>query len=266
MIDSTPLGQAIVFDQQGVMQVPNRPYTVIDSALREVPAPLNPDDGPGWRTVEEMTASIRRNAPEPKGLPEGAPNPNTVYLKDGQYVRYVVDTAEAATTYIRDGRVMRDVRFTPRLVSLTLKGARAASAAGTTPCDWWSGFTWIRRGQIPERDFKVMQKLAEHSNIGDVLTFEQPVSPTDEAVIRHQVEHLNRVRPTLPIETADTLAGEVKDAQSVPFPEAAKALPDGPTPTTDFVPSAAVQGSARPNADPDSHRRGPGRPPKSEAV
>lgn len=260
MIDNSAFGQAVILDSQGAMQVPNRPYAVLDSAMREVPGPLlgAPNDGPGWRTVEEMTASIRRNAPEARGLPEGAPNPNTVYLKDGQYVRYVVDTSEAALPFIRDGRVKRPVRFTLRLVSLTLKGARAASAvvsaddAPRTPCDWWSGYTWIRKGTIPERDFKVMQRMAGNSGIGDALLFEQDVSPTDESVIRHQVEHLNRTRPTLPIETAGTIGADVTAAQSVPFPEAAQASPDGETPTTDFVP--------------EQPKRGPGRPPKSEAV
>jgi hypothetical protein len=256
-VESTALGQVVTLDQTGTVQVPNQPYISISEYTSQMVR------GQSWRTVEEMTASIKRSAPGvpdekgyPRGfgLPEGSPNPNAIYMKDGQYIRYVVDTREPTERYVSGGVVRERIKFVPRMVSLTLAGARAAVAAVTETsvykhCDFWNGFTWIRDGHIPERDFPTMAKRAAEGADGAELVFEQPVSPNDEAVIRHQIAHIERTRPTLPIEDVP-VAGTVTAAQSVPFPEATSAVPDGDTPTADFVP--------------EPPKRGPGRPPKTE--
>src|SRR5947209_8004779 len=96
----------------GTVQMPNRPYAVIEAEMSKI------QGGHAWPSVEALASSLKTGAPEPRGLPEGAPNPNTVYLKNGQYVRYVVDTSEAQQPYVKDGVVTRDVPFTVRMVSL----------------------------------------------------------------------------------------------------------------------------------------------------
>lgn len=251
-MESVALGQAVSIDASGVVQTPKSPYVNIQEKMSDV--------RPGWRSVQEMMSSIRRNAPgvpddagypRGSGLPPDAPNPNVVYLKDGAYIRYVIDTSEATERIVKGGRVIERVKLTPRMVCLSLDAARAASSVGNK-ADYWNGFTWIRNGYIPERDFPTMAKVAAMGTIGAELVFEQPVSASDEAVIRHQMQHIERTRPTLPIETADTIGGDVMAAQSVPFPEAESVVAaDGEPPTGDFVSSEPT-------------KRGPGRPRKDE--
>lgn len=237
MVVDGAYGQAIVLDMSGTIQVPNSPYTVIESEMNKLQR-MNT-----WPNIQAMMSSIKRNAPEPKGLPDGAPNPNTVYQKDGQYIRYTIDSSEARENYVEDGIVKERIPFTARMVSLSLDGARKASGAlkadgTTTRCDYWNGFTWLRNGYTPERDFPVIAQQSSRSVDGQRLVFSQPVSPTDEARIRHEVAHMDRTRPTLPVEMASTIDAPVSAAQSVPFPEADSVTYDAVAPTEDFTPPA----------------------------
>lgn len=227
------LGQVVTID--GSIAAPRMPYPQIDSEMNKI------HRSNVWPTVDAMLASIRQNAPEPKGLPEGAPNPNTVYLKNGQYVRYIVDTSETAEPFVENGVVKRPISFKTRAVSLSLEGARKATAAGTD-CDYWNGFTWFRKGYTPERDFPVMMHQASLGVAGERLIFAQPVSPSDEAQIRHEVSHMDRSRPTLPVGSIDAT---VSAAQSVPFPEADAPAPASTAPTDDFTPPEASRKPAR---------------------
>lgn len=272
MVVDTSYGQAIVLDMSGTVQVPNSPFAVIESEMNKV------QKGHAWPNVEAMMSSIRRNAPEAKGLPKDAPNPNQIYNRDGQYIRYVIDSSEIREHYVENGVVMERVALAIRNVSLSLEGARRASGTlksdgTTTHCDYWNGFTWLRNGYTPERDFPVMVQQASRSVDGTRLVFSQPVSPTDEARIRHEVSHMDRTRPTLPVETADTIAGETVAAASVPFPEADSVTYDAVAPTEDFNPNVTppirlpaddgdLPSFDREDDDEDKSKRRPGRPRK----
>lgn len=243
MVVDASYGQAIVLDMSGTVQVPNTPYAVIESEMNKVQRTNPGEIGPSWPNLQAMLGSIKRNAVPAQGLPKDAPNPNQVYLHDGQYIRYVIDSSETREHYVENNVVHERISLVIRNVSLSLEGARRASgtlkADGTvTHCDYWNGFTWLRNGYTPERDFPVMAQQASRSVQGTRLVFSQPVSPTDEARIRHEVSHMDRTRPTLPVETADTIAGEAVAAASVPFPEADSVTYDEEAPTEDFTPPA----------------------------
>mgnify|MGYP001586543406 CR=1 FL=1 len=182
-MEQTGLGDALVLDASGVVQAPNLPYTVIDSAMRLI--------RPSHPSMQAVLASIKENAPQPHGLPPGAPDPNEIFLKDGKYVRYVIDSTEPREKFVAvlpDGRseVRERLRFTSRLVCPSLEAARKAVAAGQK-ADFWNGYTWIRDGYKPERDFPVMAAQAARMVDGDEIVFEQAVSSTEEAAIRHSV-------------------------------------------------------------------------------
>lgn len=249
-MEDTQYGQAIVLDSSGSIGVPNRPYPIIDEHVAKLS--VLPDKKQGWPTLQHMLASIRANAPEPKGLPEKCPNPNQIYRQDtGQIVRYVINSDETREHFVGvDGRVHERLRVTARLVSLTLEGARAAAQAGNK-CDYWNGFTWVRDGYIPERDFPVMAQMASRGVDGGELVFDQPVSATSEAQIRHHVSAMDRARPTIPYEEADTIPGQVTASASVPFPTVDD---DDSTDEGDPLADADLVGAVP--------RRGPGRPRK----
>jgi hypothetical protein len=90
-------------------------------------------------------------------------------------------------------------------VALSLEAARLATdkrdpEKGDPETDFWCGYTWIRGGYSPELVAPVAVQMAtQHA---PVLTFDQPASPTDVARIRHEVSRIDRVNPTLPIETS----------------------------------------------------------------
>jgi hypothetical protein len=170
-------------------QAPQRPYALLEDQMARVAV--------GYRTMEDLQTAMAA-APEPQGLPAGAPNPNEVVQdRNGEYVRYV-PSQDAIEQFERDGQVMQRVRFTPRYVALTMEGARAATQEGRET-DYWNGFTWLRGGYKPERDFPVMAQQAAGAN-QEPMVFEQVASPSDVAVLRHAVRQADLARAPLPVE------------------------------------------------------------------
>lgn len=204
-------GQAIgtvaspVFDSGGFMVAPKPSYGSIEQWGKEF--------RPFWESVDQMAASIQANAPEPTGLPLGAPSPNTVYKDErGRLYRHVVDpnfTREPFVARADDGteEVHERMQFTKNWVALSLKDARDATdrtKTGEPPTDFWCGFTWLRGGYSQERyEYTELQKLAVEFD-SRPLVFDQTASPTDAARIRHEVANMDRRNPTLPIETSAT--------------------------------------------------------------
>jgi hypothetical protein len=150
---NNPSGQAIgavaspVFDGSGFAILPKPSYASIEQWGREF--------RPVWNSIDEMAASIQANAPEPTGLPPGAPNPNTVYRDDrGRYYRHVVDpnfTREPFVARDDDGadEVHERMQFVKNWVALSLREARDATdriKSGEPVTDFWCGFTWLRGG------------------------------------------------------------------------------------------------------------------------
>ncbi len=170
-------------------QAPQRPYALLEDHMASVTS--------GYRTVDALKAALKA-APTPDGLPDGAPDPNDVVEVNGELVRYVVsqDTKEH---FVRDGQVMERVRFTPRYVSLSMEGARVASQEGRET-DYWNGFTWLRNGFKPERDFPSMMAAAQSAD-GEPLVFDQPAASADVAVLHHEMRRADATRPSLPVES-----------------------------------------------------------------
>ena len=182
----------LVIDSNGVVQAPRLGYAVLQEALSAV--------RPQWSSIEELKQSLL-NAPKAQGLPEGAPNPNELFMHQGEMVRYVVDSREQRVPYVNDaGQVVEDVKFRRVAVSLTLEGSRRASDNGIET-DFWNGFTWLRGGYSPERDFPSMMKAIEVAAEGDSFTFTQPLPDTDVAVVRHQINRLDQQRPPMRVQT-----------------------------------------------------------------
>ncbi len=169
---------------------PQRPYALLEDHL------YAPE---GYRTLEDLQGALA-GQDAPSGLPKGAPSPYEVKDEGGDLVRYVV-SAEPQETVIIDGAVKNRIRFAKRYVSLTKAGARAADEAGR-PTDFWNGFTWLRGGVKPEKDFAVMahqQQLGET----DGMVFEVDASPSDAAVLRHQVARMDLATPPVPVERSE---------------------------------------------------------------
>lgn len=167
---------------------PQRPYALLEDHMATITN--------GYPSVEALKAALK-NAPEPADLPKGAPNPNDLVEYQGGLVR-LVPSSDFRETVIVDGVAKERVRFVRRAVSLTMDGARIASQNGVET-DYWNGFTWLRNGFKPERDFAVM---AHQSALGasEDLVFDLDASPSSEAVLRHQVARLDANRPPVPVE------------------------------------------------------------------
>lgn len=170
-----------------VGQAPNRPYALLEDYMKV---------NDGYRDLDALNAALA-NEPAPDSLPKGAPNPNEVVDEGGSLVRYVPSN-EARESFVRDGVVRERVRFTRRGVALSMDAARVASQHGT-PTDYWNGFTWLRDGFKPEKDFPVMAKTARNG-AADELVFDIEASPSAAATIRHEVGRLDAARAPLPVE------------------------------------------------------------------
>jgi hypothetical protein len=107
---------------------PQRPHAALEDRLGAF------THGP--RSFEDLAAS----------LPDGE---EIEQDENGEWVRYVPVHRETAKD--ADGNVVNVLEDVPRYVALTMEAARAATAAGRET-DWWSGFTWMRRGYKPEKD------------------------------------------------------------------------------------------------------------------
>lgn len=171
---------------------PQRPYALLEDHLASVTG--------GFRSVDDLKAALA-SAPAPEGLPKGAPNPNEVTTdRYGDLVRYVVAT-DGPDRYVNErGQIMDRVRFVPRYVALSQEQARAADTPDR-PTDSWNGFTWLRGGYKPERDFPVMMQQSR-GQADQPRVFEQPASATDVAVIHHEMRRAEAARPSLPVEDA----------------------------------------------------------------
>jgi hypothetical protein len=176
-------------------QAPQRPYALLEDAMASVVG--------GWASLEALQASLK-SAPEPQGLPKGAPDPNAVEGGEGGMFRYVV-SQDTRDRVVVDDQIHETLRFERRGVSLTQQGARAASENGT-PTDYWNGYTWLREGYKPERDFPVMMQAAATAGADRELTFTVPVSATEAATLRHEVARIESARPPLPVERSSTRA------------------------------------------------------------
>jgi hypothetical protein len=214
----------IVFDSQGVAQPPQRPYPIIEQYQRMYRT--------GWASLDELNASLQ-TAPPAGGLPDGAPSPNAVFLEDGMLVRYVIDPDVKREPFVQDGAVNERIQFRRQYVALTLEGARAATDKrnideGEPETDFWCGYTWIRGGYSAERTFPVMVQARQEGRRGSELVFNAPMSPTDAARIRHEVAHMDRTSPTLPVETsqASGMARPSSEPKRGRPPKAATSTPD----------------------------------------
>lgn len=198
-------GQAtnVVIDANGMSVAPQRPYTLLESWERAFVAE--------WESVEAMGASIQASPP-PGGLPDGAPNPNSVFREEGtgKLCRYVVDPDVARDKFVQqtdDGHeeVRERTAFRLQYVALSLAAAREATDRrnvdrGDPETDFWCGYTWIRGGYSPERWAPVAVQMQTQGKPS--LVFDQPASPSDVARLRHEISRLDRTTAPMPIEAA----------------------------------------------------------------
>lgn len=169
-------------------QAPQRPYALLEDHMASIVD--------GYRDLGALKRALA-GQDRPDSLPDGAPDPNEVKDEGGDLVRYVVG-AGFRDQLVRDGRVVERVTFEKRYVSLTMTGARAADSP-ERPTDYWNGFTWLRGGYKPERDFAVMMQIATGVN-NKPLVFDMPASSTDVAVLHHEMRRADAARPSLPVE------------------------------------------------------------------
>jgi hypothetical protein len=172
-----------------VGDAPQRPYALLEDQMAQITS--------GYRDLGALRAALA-GAPEPSGLPDGAPNPNDVEEDGGDLVRYV-PSQDTRDHFIVNGEIRQRIRFEKRYVALTMAGARAADSPAR-PTDYWNGFTWLRGGYKPERDFAVMMQIAAGVN-NKPLVFDMPASSTDVAVLHHEMRRADAARPSLPVET-----------------------------------------------------------------
>lgn len=189
--------EGLVMDAHGMAIPPKRPFVILEDYLRKVRA--------SWPSKSEMAASIEANAPTPRGLPEGSPNPNDVYEANGVLYRHIVDPEFLREMVVRDGKVREQIQFKKRPIALTMSEARRMTDTSTFEddhsTDFWNGFTWLRGGYSPERDFPSMVKAAMISVGDEPLIFEVDASPTDVAHLRHEMARLDRNSQIMPIMT-----------------------------------------------------------------
>lgn len=205
----------VVFDNQGVAIPPKASYPIIEQWARAYVT--------AWSSLEDMSNSLNAMAPTSKGLPEGAPSPNAVYAEGGMLYRYIVDPDFQRVPFVNGDAVEERMQFRRQPVALTLDGARRETDQGRET-DFWCGFTWIRGGYSPERTSPVEVQAEAERQGGQKLVFSQPMSPTDEARIRHEVARMDRQAPTLAVEPAaqkrrgrkssdDTAGGDLPPAE-----------------------------------------------------
>jgi hypothetical protein len=177
-------------------QSPQRPYALLEDAMATI--------SNGWKDKAALDASVA-GAPEAQGLPDGAPNPNEVQGGDGGLFRYVV-SQESREPLLVDGVVNETIRFEKRGVALTQQGARAATENGS-PSDYWNGFTWLRDGVKPERDFPTMMKTQADAE-AQPLVFTAPVSPQAAATYKQTAARAEAAKPVIPEEQTSRRAGQ----------------------------------------------------------
>lgn len=104
-------------------------------------------------------------------------------LPEGEEIRQRADGAWERPIVIHTGESTVDAgvlkhfrRRVWRRVALSLAEARLLSGKGEET-DFWNGWTWIRRGQKPERDWAVMQAKNEPEDV-----FLEDAPPADQAV------------------------------------------------------------------------------------
>lgn len=183
---------------------PQRPFALLEDQMASVSG--------GHASLEDLQASLK-NAPRPEGLPDGAPNPNEIQKDGAGYYRVVV--SQEPREYVTvDGALKERMRFTKRRVAPTMAGARAASDSGT-PTDFWNGFTWLRDGYKPERDFQMILQ-SNQRGADDELVFDVDASPTDVARISHEMGRLNASRAPFPAETSRTETSRTETARTEP--------------------------------------------------
>ena len=209
----------LVLDADGMAIPPRRPFLVIDELLRKVRL--------GWATVGEMVASIAAEAPLTQGLPEGAPNPNDVLSENGVYFRWIVDPDFHREMIVRGDDVKEQIQFKKRPIALTLELARRMTDSSNLETDrttdFWNGFTWLRGGYSPEREFTVMAQQAAITHANKPMVFEVPAAPGDVARLRYAMDRINQNRPAmtvLPVEIPQTARPvsipDLEDVLSVP--------------------------------------------------
>lgn len=213
--------EGLVIDAHGVAVPPRRPFLLLDEMLRKVKA------NGVWESREDMVASIEANAPKPDGLPQGSPNPNDVYSENGVLYRFIVDPDFAREMVVRGDSVKERIQFKRRPVALSLVQARRMTDSSTAEedrtTDWWNGFTWMRGGYSPERDFTVIAQAASISVGSKPLVFEADANPSDVARLRHEMSRIDRNRPALPVMTeaqatspSQPLPADLEDVLSEP--------------------------------------------------
>jgi hypothetical protein len=172
-------------------QAPQRPFALLEDQMASVSG--------GYADLTALMASLK-NAPRPQGLPDGAPNPNEI-KEDGSGGYYRVVVSQEPREYVTvDGALKERIRFTKRRVASTMVGARGASEAGT-PTDFWNGFTWLRDGYKPERDFQMILQ-SQQAGADEELVFDADASPTDTARLQHEMGRLAASRAPFPAETS----------------------------------------------------------------
>lgn len=184
-----------------VGQAPQRPYALLEDQMARVVG--------GYRTVADLQKALAGQERAP-GLPDGAPDPNEVIDEGGAAYRYVV-SQEPRTFAVRDGQLMEDIVFEKRAVALSMEAARTASEHGT-PTDYWNGFTWLRDGWKPERDFQVIAAGRATEGAGRVVV-SAPAAPSDAARVQHEVNRMNLAQPPVPIEATAPAESRKADAR-----------------------------------------------------
>jgi hypothetical protein len=167
---------------------PQRPYAVIEDHLAAITT--------GYKDAGALKSALGA-LPKAENQPAGTPDSNEVEEEDGALYRWVV-SQEPRTYAVRDGEIQEDVIWEKRAVGLSLDAARAASDSGT-PTDYFNGFTWLREGFKPERDFPTMAKAAQQAS-GSRKVVSAPAAPSDVARFKHEVNFASRSQAPLPVE------------------------------------------------------------------
>lgn len=165
-------------------QAPQRPYALLEDHMASI---VN-----GYRTVDDLKQAL---AGDKADVPDGWPDPNAIIDEGGMLFREV-PSQDPHTFVVRDGEIQEDVIFERRAVSLSMQGARIGSENGT-PTDYYNGFTWLRDGYKPEKDFPVMAQAAARGG-ANRRVFSKPASPDTAATLQHEVNRMNLAAPPVP--------------------------------------------------------------------
>lgn len=126
------------------------------------------DEWPSWEVLQAALDQVSVSTPEQRAA-------NTItFDEQGNRVRWV--SRHTGQTFMVNGQLQLEVEDYTRYVSLNRQEAIKASTAGRDT-DFWNGYTWMRYGYKPERDF-VPERRTETA---PRLRYE-PASPADAAV------------------------------------------------------------------------------------